>query len=43
MGGIPFVAKARHRFALASLTIDVQDLWGRESLVAYSTGHAAGC
>lgn len=43
MDGIPFVAKARHQLALASVTIDVQDLWGRESLVAYSSGYAAGC
>jgi hypothetical protein len=42
-GGIPFVADQRDLFALTSLVIDVQSSWGREGIVAYSTGFAGGC
>ena len=41
--GIPFVAEERHHFAITGLKIDVQDFWGRESLVAYHTGLGGSC
>jgi hypothetical protein len=43
--GIPFVTSQRYRFALAEITIDEQELWGRTGLVVYQTGLAAsgGC
>ncbi len=41
--GIPFVAAERFNFALSGLTIDVQDVWGRESLVAYHSELGGSC
>lgn len=43
MEGIPFLAPQRYHFALTGLTIDVQELWGREALVAYHSGMGGGC
>jgi hypothetical protein len=41
--GIPFVSGSRFAFALGSLTIDVQNAWGREGLVVYSSELVGGC
>ncbi len=41
--GLSFVADGRWHFALAGLRIDVQELWGREALVAYRAGIPGGC
>lgn len=43
MDGIRFVADARHHLALSGVTIDVQDYWGREALVAYHSGLGGSC
>lgn len=43
MDGLRFVAEARFHFALSGLTIDVQDSWGREALVAYHSGLGGSC
>lgn len=43
MDGISFVANERFQFALSGLTIDVQDHWGREALVAYNTDLDSSC
>lgn len=43
MDGIRFVAAKRFNFALAGLTIDVQDVWGRESLVVYHSELSGSC
>ncbi len=43
MDGIPFVAEKRFHFAISGLRIDVQEIWGRESLVAYHTGLGGSC
>lgn len=37
------MANQRWHFALSGLTIDVQDHWGREALVAYHSGLGGGC
>jgi hypothetical protein len=41
--GISFVTDGRWHFALSGLTIDVQDHWGREALVAYNSGLGGSC
>ncbi len=43
MDGIRFVADARFGFALSGLTVDVQEYWGREALVAYHSGLGGAC
>ncbi len=43
MDGIPFVADQRYHFAMAGLKIDVQEIWGRESLVAYNSDLGGSC
>ena len=43
MDGISFVADPRFKFAISGLKIDVQELWGRESLVAYHSGLGGSC
>jgi uncharacterized protein YlxP (DUF503 family) len=40
---MPFVTEGRHQFAVSGLRIDVQDVWGRESLVAYHSGLGGSC
>lgn len=40
--GLRFVADSRAKEYLGSLTIDLMDYWGRESVVAYLP-NAAGC
>jgi hypothetical protein len=41
--GIPFVADGRFHAAISGLKIDVQEVWGRESLVAYNDGLGGSC
>ncbi len=41
--GVPFVMDGRHHFAISGLRIDVQDVWGRESLVAYHPENGGSC
>ncbi len=43
MDGIPFVTEARYHFAVSGLRIDVQEVWGRESLVAYHSTLGGAC
>ncbi len=43
MDGIPFVTEGRHHFAVDGMRIDVQEVWGRESLVAYHGSLGGGC
>jgi hypothetical protein len=41
--GIPFVANPRYQLAISGMSIDVQDVWGRESLVAFHDGLGGSC
>ncbi len=43
MDGIRFVADGRFQAAIAGLKIDVQEVWGRESLVAYNEDLGGSC
>ncbi len=43
MDGIPFVAERRLKPAISGLRIDVQEIWGRESLVAYHSELGGSC
>jgi hypothetical protein len=43
-GGVPFVAEAAQRHLLAGLRIDVQEIFGREGLVAWNEAlEPGGC
>ena len=41
-GGIPFVVEARDRHLLPGLRIEVQQVFGREGLVAWNAGSLGG-
>ncbi len=43
MDGIPFVAEGRLQSAIAGLRIAVQEVWGRETLVAYNSDLGGSC
>ncbi|HEX9243169.1 MAG TPA: hypothetical protein VF875_12065 [Anaeromyxobacter sp.] len=43
MKGIPFVVEPRFVRAISGLTVDVQDLYGREALVAYHASLSGTC
>ena len=43
MGGIPFLAERRFARAISGLTIDVQDFFGRDALVAYHSALSGSC
>ncbi|HEY6006100.1 MAG TPA: hypothetical protein VIV57_24685 [Anaeromyxobacter sp.] len=43
MEGIPFVAERGLHHAISGLRIDVQEVWGRESLVAYHSELGGSC
>ncbi len=37
------MTEGRYHFALSGLRIDVQQVWGRESIVAYNAEGGGGC
>ena len=41
--GIPFIVDPHHLRAVSGLTVEVQDLYGREALVAYHSALSGGC
>ncbi len=43
MKGIPFVVDRRHVRAVSGLTVEVQDFFGREALVAYHPALSGSC